>query len=120
MDFYTIISIVALVLFIILLTLYGLYHKKINDRPFPETQDICPKNWKMINGNCMNPQANESNYLSYIPTNTPGYLATGNGFNPSDINWESYSGAKNSICGKQKWANANKISWDGVSNYNSC
>jgi hypothetical protein len=120
MDFYTIITVVALLLLIILLTLFGVYFRQINERPFPETQALCPKNWKHINGNCINPTVGSTNYLSYIPTTTPGYLSAGNGFNANDLQWENYLGAKNAICGKQKWANTNKLSWDGVSNYNSC
>lgn len=118
MDFYTIITVVALVLLIISLTLYGVYYNTIRMRPFPETQEICPKNWTKNEGNCMNPVG--SNRLNTIPTTTPGYLVNGLGFNPNDVKWESYNGAKNAICGKQKWANENSISWDGISNYNSC
>lgn len=119
MDFYTIVSIVMIVVLIICLTLFGVYYNTIKTRPFPETQSICPKNWGTdISGNCMNPVG--SNRLNTIPNTTPGYLVGGKGFNPNDGKWSSYLGSQNSICGKKKWADANSISWDGISNYNSC
>lgn len=121
MDYYTIVTIIALVFLIILLTLFGVYYNKMKELPFPETQAMCPKNWTLDNsGNCINAPVSGVNSLSTIPTNTPGYLPTGNGFNPNHDGWTNYLGAKNAICGKQKWANANQIGWDGVSNYNSC
>lgn len=121
MDFYSIVTILALVFLIILLTLFGVYYRKISERAFPETQSMCPKNWNADNnGNCIKPASGTTNYLTTIPTNTPGYLSGGNGFNSNDPKWENYLGAKNAICGKQKWANSNQLSWDGVSNYNSC
>lgn len=121
MDFYTIVTIVALVILIILLTLFGVYFRQISEKPFPETQSLCPKNWNIDNnGNCIKPPSGSVNYLTTIPTNTPGYLTGGNGFNTNDPKWENYLGAKNAICGKQRWTNANQLSWDGVSNYNSC
>lgn len=120
MDFYTIVLIVMIVLLIICLTLFGVYYNSIKTKPFPETQAICPKNWTNTDGNCMNPAAGSLNRLTTIPTTTPGYSSRVNGINPNDEKWSSYLGAKNSICGKKKWADSNGISWDGVSNYNSC
>jgi len=121
MDFYTIIIIVALVFLIILLTLYGLYYNSVRIRPFPETQADCPKNWGSdLSGNCINPSQGQLNRLNTVPNTTPGYLINGIGFNPNDSKWDSYLGSKNKICGKKKWADANSLSWDGISNYNSC
>jgi len=120
MDFYTIIIIVALVLLIISLTLFGVYYRTFSVKPFPETQDFCPKLWTVdSSGNCIKPSTDISyNKLNSIPIDTPGKLS--NGFNPNDSGWGLYSGATNSICGKKKWSDKNNITWNGVSNYNSC
>lgn len=121
MDFYTITTIIALILLIIILIIYGVNYNNMKIKPFPETQAICPKNWNGdISGNCINPTDSSYNRMSIIPTITPGYMSNGRGFNPNHANWTSYKGAKNSICGKKRWANDNNIMWDGVSNYNSC
>lgn len=124
MDFYIIITIVTLLILIICLTLFGLYYNAIRNRPFPETQEICPKFWKFDNsGNCIKPTSTDTSFnnLISIPDDTPGLITISkNGFNSNDVKWASYKSAKNSICGKKKWADANNISWDGISNYNSC
>jgi len=116
MDFYTITIIVFLVLLIICLTLFGVYYKDFSTLPFPEIQDMCPTFWKYKNGNCINDTS--LNKVVPIPNDTPGRVT--NGFNPNDVGWLSYGGAKNHICGKQIWTNKNNILWNGVSNYNSC
>ena len=119
MDFYTIISIVAIVLLIISLTLFGVYFNTISVKPFPGSQDMCPKLWTTdTSGNCKNPIDTSLNRLTSFPQLTPGLVS--DGFNPNDSKWETYDGAKNAICGKKKWANTNNISWNGISNYNSC
>jgi len=121
MDFYTIVSIITIVFLIILLSLYGVYYNTMMIKPFPETQDMCPKLWTTdSSGNCINQNLADTSFnrLTSFPSNTPGLVS--DGFNPNDLKWEAYDGAKNAICGKQKWANTNNISWNGISNYNSC
>jgi len=121
MDFYNIVIIVALVLLIIALVMYGLSFKSTNPTKFPESNDECPTQW-VKNGNiCMNPLSSDCsggcNRVPSVPGNTPGAPIGANGFDPSDPGWGTYSGAKSSICGKQKWALANNILWNGVNTY---
>jgi hypothetical protein len=76
MDFYTIIIVVALVFLIISLTLFGVYYRTFSLKPFPETQDFCPKLWTVdSSGNCINPTTDNSyNKLNSIPIDTPGKM----------------------------------------------
>jgi hypothetical protein len=130
MDFNNLVTIVFLVLLILLLIIYGVFFTKISSKPYPESQDICPKRWSMDgSGNCVNPIDSSVNSLvengSWAnTTNTPGYSVSrifGRGsFNPYDLGWASFNGAKSDICGKRNWANTNKIEWNGVKEYNSC
>jgi len=125
MDFYTVVGSLALVLLIISLTLYGVYYNKLIIAAFPETQDPCPKMWRVdICGNCYKPTGTLNN-LDITTGNTPSSsIITMNdvntGFKPADSGWNSWNGAKSSICGKKKWCDSNKIEWNGISNYNSC
>ena len=121
------VSIIALLILIVLLTLFGVYYNKLNDFPYPDSQDNCPKLWKSDgSGNCVNPSSVEvtSNFLppqGSWQNNTPGYVNYKNGiFNPKDTAWNSYDGAMDSICGKQKWAAKYNIIWNGVTTYNKC
>ena len=131
MDFYSIVIIVALVLLIIALLIYGLAYKSINPINYPESQDSCPTLWKSnSSGYCTMPTTSECscsstlttrqcnsqcNKVTTLPSNTPGI--SGTTFDPTNSGWATYSGAKNAICGKKKWATANNIQWNGISNY---
>ena len=125
MNFFIVVASLALVLLIISLTLYGVYYNKLIISAFPETQDSCPKMWRVdLRGNCIKPRGT-LNTLDISSGNTPltSIIKTkkGNiGFKPGDSGWQSWNGAKTSICGKKKWADSNKIEWNGISNYNSC
>lgn len=125
MNFYNIVIIVALILLITALVLFGVFIGAITSKPFPHTQDNCPKLWKMdLSGNCMNPVDASSNTLPRHgdwTNDTPGYVAAFNGgFNTKHENWKTYDGAADEICGKQKWSKKYKIEWNGVTTYNSC
>lgn len=125
MSFYNTVIIIALILLIILLMLFGVFIGKFTDRPFPYTQDSCPKLWNMdICGNCLNPVDASWNTLPNSgdwTSNTPGYVPVfKGGFNPKNQDWETYDGAKNQICGKQKWSKKYEIDWNGVTTYNDC
>lgn len=131
MDFYIITIIIALVVLIFALTLYGVFYKTVL-KPFPESYDVCPKMWRVSNnGNCIKPTGT-LNTLNITSENTPltsiikrnrkrniGFNRN-IGFKPGDSGWQSWNGAKSSICGKKKWSDSNKIEWNGISNYNSC
>ena len=125
MNFFIVVASLALVLLIISLTLYGVYYDKLIISAFPETQDSCPKMWRVdVCGNCIKPTG-ILNTLDISSGNTPlkSIIKRNDiniGFNPNDSGWDSWNGAKSSICGKKKWADSNKIEWNGISNYNSC
>lgn len=127
MSFYNIVIIIALFVLIVLLLLFGVFFNKFTSRPFPYTQDDCPKLWKMdFSGNCMNPSSADAS-TNTLPqygawsTDTPGYVPYLNGgFNTNNSGWETYGGAKDSICGKQKWSKKYNIDWNGVTTYNDC
>jgi len=126
MDFYSIIIIIALVILILLLTLFGVFYKDITHQPFPYTQDACPKLWNMdTSGLCVNPSSTDAS-TNYIASgvswqDTPGYVFSGRGsFDTNNPSWGTYGGAKNQICGKQKWAKKYGIDWNGVTSYNGC
>lgn len=125
MDFYSIVTIVALVLLVIALLIYGLAYKSLNSMKFPESQDPCPSLWKSgDNGYCINPLLSDCygmtnsqcNRLSSIPSDTPG-KSNNDTFDPLNSGWDTYQGSKNSFCGKKKWANNNGILWNGINNY---
>ena len=125
MSFYNIVIIIALILLITLLILFGVFIGKFTDRPFPYTQDSCPKLWNMdFSGNCMNPVDASWNTLSKSgdwTSDTPGYVPFfKGGFNTKSEDWETYDGANNAICGKQKWSKKYNIDWNGVTTYNDC
>jgi len=124
MDFYYIVIIVLLGLLIIALTLYGIFYAVKTNPSFPYIQDTCPKQWSIDgSGNCINicPSGNVCTNLGSTTSilSVPGTNGV-NGFNSADPGWASYSGAKSSICGKQKWSIANNIDWNGVTTYTGC
>ena len=43
-----------------------------------------------------------------------------NKYREGDMSGEPIYTGLSDICTKKKWANENKIVWDGISNYNSC
>ena len=125
MGFYNIVIIIALFILILLLILFGVFFNKFSSRPFPDSQDNCPKLWNDdTSSNCMNPVDSSSNRLPQFGawnSDTPGYVPFINGgFNTNDEGWNSYDGAKNEICGKQKWAKKYNVEWNGVTTYNDC
>jgi len=130
MEFNNLVTIIFLVLLILLLIIYGVFYTKISTKPYPETQDVCPKQWMMDgSGNCVNPVDVSANSLAANgnwanTTNTPGYTISPTfsrgSFNPSDGMWSSFNGTTSDICGKHSWAIKNNIEWNGVKEYNSC
>lgn len=125
MNFYNIVIIIALLSLILFLILFSVFFSKFTTRPFPYTQDSCPKLWTNdISGNCMNPTDVSSNFLPQYgawSSDTPGYVPFLNGgFNSTNSGWETYGGAKDAICGKQKWSKKYNIDWNGVTTYNDC
>lgn len=132
----TVLVVVAVLLIIIfvaigLLTNYG----KV-DKVYPPSASTCPDYWTAdTTGKCRLPMSQSSKNRGTIYTSgdsaetklsgnvtssdyTPGYDSQNSIINFSDAAWSSLG--KTSICAKKDWVNKYKISWDGVSNYNSC
>lgn len=125
MDFYTIVSGIALIILIIILIVVGvmIYQTKYNI-PFPPSALVCPNYW-------MNGQDTNGSTICYIPTNginsatftNANTAGLGSNEKGSYINFNDSNWGKNSFgstCTKYYWANKNNILWDGISNYNGC
>ena len=106
MNFYTITIIITVVILLGLLTWIGITMSGAKkQQTFPLTQNLCPDGWTSNgNGFCAQPTS----------TISPNRLSSGA---PSTVVQDilNYTGG---VCGAQRWATQNKISWDGVSNYN--
>jgi hypothetical protein len=126
--FYVSVVSIAIILLIILLTLFGI---KVNDnsnvtQSFPPAMTDCPDYWDMdSSGNCIIPSADSKNTgkiykngsLALNSTDTPGINVAKNTIS---FNSDGWTGASSGICSKKTWAATNNIFWDGVSNYNKC
>ena len=141
MDFYTIVLIVAIILLIAVLTGLSLMLKKVGTTTaFPPTSNTCPDGWSSAtdsSGNitCTSGTTNKPSRYDVDSTyskNSPGYInwyysTTGNfngGVTASSTDTTTGSltinkGIVKNICDQQRWANANKIIWDGVTNSNA-
>jgi len=136
MLFYLIVTIIAIVVFIILL-IYINYNLSSITKPtiYPPIENACPDFWLMDdNGSCKIPDPSFKNYMfligSFDPTkvdNSPktyGYhpstTTTPASINFNDPGWSTGNNSfgNNSLCNKKNWTNIYSISWDGVSNYN--
>jgi len=129
MNFYTIVVLIAFVILIVCLTVIGILMQKSKSKfVFPPVSNPCPDNW-IVQGNvCLIPTgpvgtmkiSDSTNFIN----NTPGIENTSG--NPLDgqttINFGNSGWTSNgvSICKKQKWANTYGITWDGISNTNTC
>ena len=135
--FYIIIPVIAIIFIIILLTIVGIamrYQDKAT--VFPPAANDCPDFWTVAsdNNSCAIPAKDKKNVgsiysdndiqLKSSPTNTafpiytPGTTGTPSTINFKDDAWSSQG--LTTVCAKKKWANNWGISWDGITNYNSC
>jgi hypothetical protein len=119
--------IIAAVLLILIFTTIGILTKygTVQD-VYPPVANNCPDYWIVDNGHCKFPSRGNPNNINGTLTGnaessgiyTPGYSSDGNYVDFSDSNWGSLG--KSALCAQKDWATTNNISWDGVSNYNSC
>lgn len=125
-NFYTLVLTIAIIVLILLLGYMGwLLSKQKTVDEFPKLRTSCPDFWRVEQGDngkvfCIQPSsANAINKGTGddVFKGASGVDATKNGFDTTDIGWAS---AGNAVCGKQKWANANGITWDTVTNANFC
>jgi hypothetical protein len=121
-NFYTLVIIIAVVILILLLGYLGwLMSKQKAADEFPKLRTSCPDFWKVESGEsgkvyCVRPTAGALN------SGPDGWAngakgVDGNKFDTTDVGWASEG---NAVCGKQKWANTHKITWDTVTNANFC
>jgi len=123
-NFYTMVTIIAIVLLIFALAFIGwtLSKQKTIDE-HPKLRTTCPDFWKIDEeGKCVRPagpnglnRGKETDATKFF-SGVPGYT-TGETFDSGHVGWGS---AGNMVCGKQKWANSQGITWDTVTNANFC
>ena len=126
-NFYTMVFTIAIVILMLLLGYMGWLmsqQKEIDE--FPKLRTSCPDFWKIESGDngkvfCVRPGADALNRgLDTWADGASGIDASGSNatkFDTTDVGWAS---GGNAVCGKQKWANNSKITWDTVSNANFC
>jgi hypothetical protein len=120
-NFYTLVLTIAVVILILLLGYLGwiMSKQKVTD-DFPKLKTSCPDFWVVSDDGsgkvfCQQPSAENALNKGKDLSGASGII--GNKFDTTDAGWAS---AGNAVCGKQKWANAQGISWDTVTNANYC
>jgi len=117
-SFYIIVLVVAIVLLILILVLISLLMRNsTGSGTFPPVANTCPDYWD-YNNDPNNPVCQMSDLNKGILNTIPIGYGSGKNLTMSDTIWTS--GGLTPNCGKNVWANANNIQWDGISNYNSC
>jgi hypothetical protein len=90
---------------------------------FPPTQNTCPDGWTFSNkGLCQKPNTGNVGSITAANIKSVNMLTNTNGIyglNPESVDWVSKTG-KTAVCAKKSWADKYGVTWDGVSNYNSC
>ena len=145
--FYIIVTVIAIILLILILTIIGIamrYQDK--NTVFPPVANDCPDFWTIAadGKSCAIPTKNkknvgtlydpldhsiklkpvtkDGNYTYTFPTYTPATngdsTAAASTINFTDDAWSTQG--QTAICAKKKWAINWGITWDGVTNYNSC
>jgi hypothetical protein len=123
-NFYTLVLTIATVILILLLGYIGwLMSKQKDSDEFPKLRTSCPDFWTIESSDdkvyCVRPTKadalNKGN--DDWADNAFGVSDTKSKFDTTDVGWAS---AGNAVCGKQKWANSNGITWDTVTNANFC
>jgi hypothetical protein len=122
-TFYLIVLGIASLILILLLAFMGWTISNANKTTkYPKVTLSCPDNWtpdETTEGVCNAPGPGKYNNptTTYTAQNTPGFIST-TSVNFSNDKW-SGSGL-NPTCAKKKWASANKITWDSVTNAAFC
>ena len=148
--FYIIVTVIAIVLLILILTIIGIamrYQDK--NTVFPPVANDCPDFWTVANDgkSCAIPTKDKKNvgtlydplaapdnnrniklkpltennrytFPTYTPATNGNSTAAASTINFTDDAWSTQG--QTAICAKKKWAINWGITWDGVTNYNSC
>jgi len=125
-GFYKVIVLIAIITYIILMTIVVVLMTRTKGQAFPPQESMCPDYWMTGSGtHCIIPNQGSQNtgrlYTKgtlVIPPHTPG--VSGNVIDFGDGGWTALNGSKTALCNKQSWANANGIVWGGVTNSNTC
>ena len=117
--FYIVVLSIAVIFYIIILTLFGLMMTKSDTvAAFPPMKNSCPDYWTSETDASGKVLCKPNTSINTIDiTGLPG--SNGGSVDFTDTQWGSNSG-KSNICALNSWANKNNISWDGVSNFNGC
>lgn len=107
MNFQKTVLTVAIILLIIILVVVGMALSKASyEETWPPVVGDCPDYWVDMSGNgeaCLNTHS-----LGRCNLPTSGEKGTTMNFNQAPFNGD------NSSCAKYKWANACKVTWDGI------
>lgn len=130
-QFYLIISTIAIVFLIIILTFFGMLMRNNTNKGmvFPPTKNECPDYWNVNpDGTCSLKIKSEKDGVKTffntgsltlpLPSSGAPYTINSNTFDPQDIKWSATG--KSTVCAQRDWANQNGIQWDGISNLNIC
>jgi len=135
---------IAVLFLIIMLTYIGILMRYTDTKvAFPPIENDCPDYWVLASDgkSCTIPTYDQKNAGSLytsdgdvadsnadiditndtnsFPTKTPGYDSTNNRIDFTNDAWAGSKGLT-STCAKQYWANNWKITWDGITNANTC
>jgi len=119
-NFYTMVTIIAIVFLIFALAFIGWTMSKQKEvDEYPKLHTTCPDFWAIDPaGKCVRPGQGGLNRGNETDDYFVGaYGVEGNSFDSSHPGWGSDG---NAICGKQKWANSRGVTWDTVTNANFC
>ena len=124
-QFYFIVLVSASVILILLLTFIGtLLYTSTSTAPFPPTANICPDYWQITsNKTCKIPSPGARNpftYLSSLPSEQQPVGLNGTSIDFGHADWSRKYSGMTALCAKKKWAEANRITWDGITNSSSC
>lgn len=128
MDYYTITSVVAIILLlVILIWVWYVSSNALPSEAFPNSKNVCPDYWRLDpSGNCIvNITVNSGKEIlsgmppSSVVTRTDGSKS----INFSDPGWNNPIGTYLNVqqdCNLTAWSTANNVLWDGVSNSSRC
>jgi hypothetical protein len=116
--FYVIVPSIAICILILMLTYIGIRMANNSTSVFPPQYSTCPDYWTVTNGICTIPDATNRNYGALASVkNWSKSVPAGSVYNSAN---GTIDFSKSLICDLKKWANGQNVTWDGVSNYNSC
>jgi len=121
-SFNMIVMTVAVVFLILILSAVGIImlFTKNNNQIYPPTSSKCPDYWTLEAGGVTCTSSGTNN--GTITTGGPGPTITGTSpaFSFKTADSAFTKNGMTQTCGQKRWANMNKVEWDGVSNYNKC